>query len=1126
MRSVLSCRKLSVFIVLLMSALCFQANAQSKVEGVVLDQNNIPLMGATVVNENTRKGVVSDIDGNFKIDASMGDVLEVSFVGYTSKKVEVSDQRITIVLQEDVQALSAVVVTGYRKVNHKVFTGATSQVKMKDIKIDGLADVSRLLEGRVAGLNIQNVTGTFGSAPRINIRGGASINSNVQPLWVIDGAVYEDIVTLNLDELISGDAVTLVSSAISGISPSDIEDVQVLKDASATSMYGARALNGVIVITTKSGKRNTKNQITVAYENTFRSHPSYSDYDLLNSQQTMAIYNEMYSKGFLTLEETLFGRRSGVYYLMNHALNTYLPDKDAFALENTPQSRADFLRQYEYANTNWFNYLFKPNSFTHLYSVSLSGGGENTSNYASLSFYQDNGWTVADKVNRLTVNLKNTYYINDDLKTNIAVQGNYRTQQTPGTFSRKKNTSIGVFERDFDINPFNYALSTPRTLRPYDKNGKEEFYRNNWAPFNIFNEYRNNYMDTKVLDFKIHGELEYKFSSELKANLMAVSRRVVTTNEHYIKENSNVVAAYNANSNPIERAENIYLYRDNLQGGYPEKTLPEGGIFNKTENQLESYLLRVSSDYNKTWNRHTLNVFGFSELRYSDRMTTPFQGYGILFKMANHTVVPSAIFNKLRLEDEGYFGLTTMYDRGVTFSASATYGYDSRYILNLVGNYEGSNISGKGGYMRWLPTWNIGGKWNVDQEEWFINGNQKILSSLALRSSYGLTAKMSEKAVSSSAIFIPRATTAYNISDREPTLRLNHLENRDLTWEKMYELNFGIDAGIYDNKWTITLDTYLRNSFDLIDVIRTSGVGGEYLKYVNFADMKTYGLELSVSGAVLHHNDFKWNVTATASYFNQKITRLLSHSNTFDLVTGTGKGNAVGYPRGGLYSFNMKGLNEYGLPTFDFGQYPVREKPFSQSTSVDFFDSKYSLSYLDYNGAIEPNISGGFSNTLSYKGFDLSFFISYQLGNKIRLQPTYDPNFADLNVFSNYYNDRWLTPSDKQKTHVPAIASKDLIKLVGNEDITRAYNTYNYSQYRVADGGFVRMKSISLSYRLPERYANAWAMKSVVLRAQVTNPFLIYSDPLLNGQDPEFFRSGGVSLPIYRQYTTSVSFVF
>lgn len=195
------------------------------------------------------------------------------------------------------------------------------------------------------GLTVQNVTGSFGAAPRINIRGGASILGNVQPLWVIDGAVYEDIVSLSVDELVSGDAVTLVSSAIAGLNSSDIEDIQVLKDASATSIYGARALNGVIVVTTKSGKRNAHLRVNYSYEVTMRMRPRYTEFDLLNSQETMELYQEMDSKGYFNLKNTLYGRRSGIYYQWYKGVSTVDPNTGDYYYPNTPEARLFFYRR-------------------------------------------------------------------------------------------------------------------------------------------------------------------------------------------------------------------------------------------------------------------------------------------------------------------------------------------------------------------------------------------------------------------------------------------------------------------------------------------------------------------------------------------------------------------------------------------------------------------------------------------------------------------------------------------------------------------------------------------------------------------------------------------------------------
>ncbi|CEN37591.1 SusC/RagA family TonB-linked outer membrane protein [Capnocytophaga cynodegmi] len=1105
--------------------LCSQwALAQTDIKGTVTDAKGEPLLGATVILKERNVGVTTDMEGKFTIRGEQGQTLEVSYVGFQMKKVKITSNNLKITLQEETEQLGEVVVTGYQKIKSRVFTGASASVKMNEIKMDGVADVSRMLEGRVAGLSIQNVTGTFGSAPRINIRGGASIIGNVQPLWVIDGAVYEDLVSLSLDQLVSGDAVTLISSAIAGLNATDIQDIQVLKDASATSVYGARALNGVIVITTKSGKRDTPNRITYSYEQSFRQIPSYADFDLLNSQETMSVYQELANKGYFGLRDALYGRRSGIYYQWYKGISTINPNTGTYYYENTEEGKRAFFKEREYANTDWFNHLFTLNPIQN-HTITFSGGGKNTTTYASIGFYNDGGWTITDNVQRITANLKNTFYINDKFKTTLSAQGNMRQQKAPGTFTQRKNTTIGSFERDFDINPFSYALSTSRTLRPRGSNGELEYYRNNWAPFNILNEYQNNYLNINLLDFKIQGEASYKFNNDLEATVLLSTRQAFTATSHFIKEGSNVVQAFRANETPWVAQQNIYLIKDKdnplLQ---PKVGLTHGGIFNKTETTLKSYQARFALDYNKQLGEHDIKGFGFAEIRSADRSVNPFQGYGIQYDKGNQIFTNPLIFQKLLNEGTDYFSLLERYERGVTFSLSGTYGYQGKYIFNTVLNYEGSNTAGRNSRSQWLPTWNIGGKWNIDQESFMKD--QNYFSTLAFRASYGLTAKMNEQAINSNAVYKNQILNRFRFEDRENALRILHLENRDLTWEKMYELNIGIDAGFFNNRLNATIDVYQRNSFDLIDLIRTSGVGGQYYKYANFGDMRTRGVELALNSKNILTDDFKWTTNFTISYMNQEITRLLNTPNTFDMVAGAGRGNIVGFPKGSLFSFNYQGLNSYGLPTFDFGLYPLNNRAYGNIAGADFLDAQYSKTYLIYHGSIEPNVNSGLSNTFQYKNWEFSFFITAQAGNKIRLNPSFDPAFADLNVFSTEYYNRWIAPGDEWRTEVPALPSQDLIRLIGEENIERAYNTYNYSQNRVADGSFVRMKNISLGYNVPEHYAKKFGLSTINVRGQVTNPFLIYSDKRLKGQDPEYYRSGGVSLPTPKQFTLTVNVGF
>lgn len=1086
--------------------------------------NREPAIGATIQRIGTSQGTISDNKGHFSLKARTGDKIRVSYIGARTQILTVKTGEMRIVLTEDTRMLDEAVVTGYQRVRNRIYTGAASQVKLGDIKLEGVSDLSRMLEGRVAGLSIQNISGSFGAAPRINIRGGASIMGNARPLWVIDGVIYEDLVPLTLEDISSGDALSLISSAVAGLNTNDIQDIQVLKDASATSVYGARALNGVIVVTTKTGARNAALSINYSAEESLRMRPSYDQFDLLNSQESLSVYEEMNHKGYFNLPQMLYGRRGGIYHQMYRDIHTFDENQGTYLLTNTPEARAEYLRDREYANTDWFKHLFRLSPVSN-HTLSLSAGSERIATYASLSFYNDPGWSITDKVNRFTSRLRTSFFLSPKLEARLTIEGSLREQKAPGTLPQKKNTTLGSYERDFDINPFSYALGTSRTLRPYSKSGVLEYYRNNWAPFNILNEYNNNYIDLGVLDFKAQTELNYKPNKELEVKALLALRQANTSTSHYIREGSNLVAAWRSAENPYVASENIYLLRDKdnplLQ---PQIPLTHGGIYNKTETKLKNYLARLSAEWNRQRGEHDYKLFAFAEMRETKRRVTPFQGYGIQYDRGNQVYTNPLSIRKLSEEGTSYFGLNDRLERGITFSANATYGYKGKYILNTVLNYEGSNISGKHSHNKWLPTWNIGAKWNIDQEKFF--DTKVAWSKLALRLSYGLTAKMNEEAINSQAVYINSLIRRFHTADEEHALRILHLENRDLTWEKMYELNIGLEMAWLNNRITATIETYQRQGFDLIDLVRTSGVGGEYYKYANFGDMRTRGIELSLQSKNVETKDFSWVSTLTLSYMSQKITRLLSNPNAFDMVAGRGRGNVLGFPKGSLFSFNFQGLEHRGLPTFDFGLYPISQNADAKISGADFLDAQFAKSYLIYHGPIEPTATAGLANTFRYKGWELSFFITAQGGNKIRLNPSFDPSYMDLNVFSREYYNRWLQAGDELHTDIPTIPSQDLINLLGRENIEKAYNTYNYSQMRVADGSFVRMKNISLGYTLPKSWIRKLGLSYVNIKANMTNPFLIYSDAKLRGQDPEYYKSGGVSLPTPRQYTLTVNFGF
>ena len=328
-----------------------------------------------------------------------------------------------------------------------------------------MPDVTRALEGRAAGVSVQNVTGTFGAAPRITIRGSSSILGDTKPIWIVDGAIQEPIVDISFQDLVAGDINSLLSSALAGLNASDIESFEVLRDASASAQYGARALNGVVVITTKSGKRGQKPTFSYNAEYAIRDIPSYDNYDILNSQETVAALRQLEGEGYFQ-STSVNNRNGGIYTLLYQGINTR-DENGNFLVENTPEARAAFLQQYESANTDWFKELFNYTP-TQTHTLSFSGGGEKSTAYASLGYYTDGGWTIADRVRRLTGNIRNSFYLGneDEFKITTQLVGSIRSQLAPGTLDRESDQFFGSFNREFDVNPFNYALNTSRAVRP------------------------------------------------------------------------------------------------------------------------------------------------------------------------------------------------------------------------------------------------------------------------------------------------------------------------------------------------------------------------------------------------------------------------------------------------------------------------------------------------------------------------------------------------------------------------------------------------------------------------------------------------------------------------------------
>ena len=469
--------------------------AQVQVSGtVVSSEDNEPIIGASVKVKGTALGTITNMDGEFHLSVSSNAHLVVSYIGMKTQEVAVKTGKMRIVLHPDNQTLNEVVVTGMQKMDKRLFSGAASKLDAAKSKLDGVPDVSRALEGRVAGVSVQNVSGTFGTAPKIRVRGATSIYGSSKPLWVVDGVIMEDVTEVSADALSSGDAATLISSAIAGLNSDDIESFQILKDGSATSIYGARAMGGVIVVTTKKGKAGTS-RINYTGEFTMRLKPSYSQFNIMNSQEQMGIYKEMYNAGLISFSRTLRASNSGVSGRMYQLINTYDATNGKFGIANTQNAMNEYLQAAEMRNTDWFDELFNnPISMNH--SISMQSGTDKAQYYTSFSYMNDPGWTEQSKVQRYTYSINANYNLSKKVTLNLIGNTSYRKQRAPGTTTQKGDAVSGAVSRDFDINPYSYAINTSRALDP------NVFYTSSYAPFNIHHELANNFMDFDVLDMK------------------------------------------------------------------------------------------------------------------------------------------------------------------------------------------------------------------------------------------------------------------------------------------------------------------------------------------------------------------------------------------------------------------------------------------------------------------------------------------------------------------------------------------------------------------------------------------------------------------------------------------------
>lgn len=693
--------KKRVLIVLLcfVGALSSAFAAEKKVQGVVISsEDNLPLIGASVYvtaedlkkagSAQTTMGVITDVDGQFSIAIPAGITrFFCSYVGYDVLEVKLvpGKEHYEITLHASSQMLDAVVVTGYQTVERRKLTAAVSKLDISDETIGAVKSIDQALAGQIAGLSVSPTSGAPGAPAKIRIRGTASLNGTQDPLWVLDGIPLEGTDVPEPDEL--NDITNMKQSSIAGLNPADIENITILKDAAATAIYGARAANGVIVITTKKGKVG-KPVINFSSRFTYTPTLSLDRLNLLDSAEKVGLEMDMIRNNY-----SPDNHKGGVYNILsNYNELSAFQNGGWDALSSDTQAAINRLKS---VNTNWGDILFR-DAFSQEYNLSLSGGTERVTYYTSFGYYKEDGNVDGVGMDRFNLVGKTSYKVNSILKVGASMFAN-----------RRKNTNY-LTDAYGMSNPVFYSRKANPYFELYDKNGNYNYdydIQNNTDKdlgFNIFEERQNTSNESVVNSFSSIFDAELRFNDKWKLTSQFGYQLEKTSREEIADWESYAMRYY-------------YKLSEYSQGGETKHFLPEGGMQKSYENSNSQITWKAMGEYRDSFNDiHELEVMAGTELRKTWYETLFSAGYG--FDRKTLTTKPVIFPNESYATSFPLHQTTYKENAYVSFYSTASYSLLNRYTVGGSIRFDGSDLFGVDKKYRYLPLYSVSALWRLSQE--------------------------------------------------------------------------------------------------------------------------------------------------------------------------------------------------------------------------------------------------------------------------------------------------------------------------------------------------------------------------------------------------------------------------
>lgn len=1027
-----------MFLVIFLSCtFSVQAQTGGQITGKVIDvMGEVP--GVSVVVKGTTNGTTTDLDGKFTLEnVKPTDILQFSFIGYKTQEIKAGDRKtFNITLVEDAQALDEVVIVGYQEIRKKDLTGSVSKVNMSDLLKTPASSFDQTLGGRIAGVNVSSGEGTPGSTMNIVIRGNNSLTQDNSPLYIIDGFPVED------------------PAVASSINPNDIESTDILKDASATAIYGARGANGVVIITTKQGKIG-KPQIS--YDGSFGVSTVSKKLDMMNAYDFVKLQNEID------------------------------PTKTAdnyFKLYDGHQWTLDDYRNI--AQNNYQDEIFRA-AWQQSHNVRLAGGSEGVRYNASLSYYDQDGILLESNYKRMQARMNTTVKrgkLSMNLNTNYSRSIKTGSSPSESSYSGMNNLFYSVW----GYRPVNYP---DRSLDDLLNNiMDDDLDASNDYRFNPILDLKNAYRKYYTNNLQINGYVEYEFIKGLK---LKVSGGYTYDNRQSDSFNGSKTRYGGPTSTDKVNAEimrqqrltwlneNILTYQTNFKNKHFINTMLGMTLQNS---DYEYYSFRTKQIPNES-----LGMAGMSQGTF-DKSSSLKSSWSMLSYLARINY---------NYKSKYYATASFRADGSSKFSKQNRYGYFPSGSLAWSFSEEE--------FMEQYKKWFSSGKLRLS---WGLTGNNRI----GEYDRYALLDMLKSHVTTSN---IPNTVYPFDNNNSNVGVAPISLPNEDLKWETTEQWNLGLDLGFFDERIGFTVDLYRKTTRDLLLDAQLPYSSGYASAMKNVGKVRNDGIELTLNTVNIQNKSFKWTTNFNISFNKNKVMELAENQVRI-LSTAKFDQNfnsqpnyiaKVGYPMGMIYGYIYEG-------TYKYEDFDKSGSTYTLKGNIPHYTSESNTQpgmpkYADLNGdgIIDtkdrtmigrglPIHTGGFTNNFEYKGFDLSVFFQWSYGNDIlnanRL--FFESGFQkkkDLNQYASYAN-RW-TPENP------------------NSDIPAATNSSSnnvISSRVVEDGSFLRLKTVTLGYTIPKNFLNKYKIDNARIYLAAQNLWTLTN---YSGYDPEVSIREGALTP-------------